>query len=107
MTLRGGMGIETYRHMGGLLVVEEFDQCIGESELCIGIPSLAGNAWIADQGIIGTKYQRKGIEQEQFLLHGVKVKQLDIPINSGTCTKKPLRVGAALIALFLKIILIQ
>jgi hypothetical protein len=55
------MGIETHGHMGGLLVIDEFENGVGETKLGIGISSLAGDTWIADECIVGTKYKRKCI----------------------------------------------
>jgi hypothetical protein len=34
--------------MGGLLVIDEFENGVGETKLGIGISSLAGDTWIAD-----------------------------------------------------------
>jgi hypothetical protein len=50
--------------MGRIPGVQQLDKRIGEAKLGIGIFSLCGNAGTADEGIVGTKNQRHGIEQE-------------------------------------------
>ena len=49
---------------------------IGKSELRVGISSFAGDSGTSDQGVIGSENQRHRVEQVQFFLHDIKVKQL-------------------------------
>ena len=73
MSFSWGGSIETYCQVGGLLLIEQVNQCVGETKLCVGVFSFAGDARASDQCIIGTKDQRKCIEKEQLFFHGPKL----------------------------------
>ena len=49
---------------------------IGKSELRVGISSFTGDSGTSDQSVIGSENQRHRVEQVQFFLHGIKVKQM-------------------------------
>ena len=49
---------------------------IGKSELRVGISSFASYSGTSDECVIGSENQRHRVEQVQFFLHDIKVKQL-------------------------------
>lgn len=82
MSFGGGVGVEADGHMGGLLLVEEVDEGVGEAELGVRIPTLAGDAGAADQGVVGAEDEGEGVEQEEFLLHGSGQKCREMRLGS-------------------------
>ena len=68
-----GGGIKTNSQVGGLLLVQQVNQCVGKTKLSIGVFSFAGDAWASDQCIVGSKDQGKCIEKEQLFFHGSKL----------------------------------
>ncbi len=59
--------------MRRLLFIDQFDQCISESKLGIGILALGGKAGAAYQRIVGPEHQGKGVEEKYTFIHGSKV----------------------------------
>jgi hypothetical protein len=55
--------------MGWMLVIDQFYNGIGKTELRIGVSSLGRDPRTADQRIIGAKDQRHGIEKEDPFIH--------------------------------------
>jgi hypothetical protein len=62
MSFGCGFCIETNRHVRGFLVVQQIQQGIGKSKLCIGIFALTGGTWTSYECIISSKNERKSIE---------------------------------------------
>ncbi len=69
MPLGGGFGIKTNCEVRGLLFVDELYQCVGESELSIGILAGGADAGTTDQGIISPKDQCEGVEEKDPFIH--------------------------------------
>ncbi len=68
MAFRRGVCIKTHGHMRGLLVVDQVDQGIRETELRIGVASLGCDPRAADQRIIGAEDQRHGVQEEDSFI---------------------------------------
>jgi hypothetical protein len=51
-----------------MLIVDQIDQGIGKTKLCIGIAPLGRNPRAADQRIIGAEDQRHGIEKKNAFI---------------------------------------
>jgi len=56
------MRIKANSHVRWLLVVDEFDNCVGKSKLSVGISSCTGNSWTSDKCVISPENERKRIE---------------------------------------------
>ena len=61
--------------MCGFLVVDQIDKCVGETELAIGVSSFAGDSRASYQSVISPENQCHSIQQKQFFLHHIKIKQ--------------------------------
>ena len=87
----GRTGIKAHRHMGGLLIVEEFDNGIGKAELGIGVFPLGSNSGIPDQRIIRPENKGIGIQQKQSFVHPAKLIKSDCQTFPGNA--KPRRLA--------------
>jgi hypothetical protein len=56
------MCIKANGHVRWLLIVDEFDDCIGKSKLSVGVSSCTGNSRTSNKGVISPENERKRIE---------------------------------------------
>jgi hypothetical protein len=55
------------------LFIEQINQCVGKTKLCIGILAFAGDTGTPDQGIICAKNECKCVKQKKTFVHSAKV----------------------------------
>ena len=73
MPLGGRAGVEANSEVRWLLFVDQLHQCVGETELGIGVLAGGADAGTTNQCIVGAKDQCKGIEKKDPFIHASNV----------------------------------
>ena len=68
-------GVEADCEVGGILLAEHLFEGVDEAEYSGGVEAGACDAGCADEGIVGTEYQRIGIEKKQTI-HNIIISYL-------------------------------